>query len=81
MKATGRPIGHEEIRRAVRKFREEGGIITRLPPQEVAREAILGSRWVILEPVSGLATALGLNQHSEKLGDLFTESYAAQIQP
>ncbi len=45
-------ISHDEIQEALRKFREQGGLITRLPDEEVQPRRMVGFRYGTYEPVS-----------------------------
>jgi len=44
---NSRKVSHEEVRAALDKFRREGGVITRLPPQEEKHIQPMGMRWAM----------------------------------
>ena len=51
-KGTGN-ITHDEVARAIEKFRAEGGLIKRLPDERVAPRTLVGSKYSEYESVGG----------------------------
>ena len=51
-------VTHEEIHKALKKFRKLGGLITRLPDQVTPRNVLIGARWSMYESISGIATVV-----------------------
>jgi hypothetical protein len=50
-KKTKQTVSHADVERAIRKFREEGGLIQRLPDELVAHRSLVGSRFGMYESV------------------------------
>ena len=48
-----RNITHDEVARAIEKFRAEGGLIKRLPDERVAPRTLVGSKYSEYESVGG----------------------------
>ena len=44
-------ISVEEIAKALKKFQEEGGLITKLPDEITPRQALVGAKWGMFEMV------------------------------
>ncbi len=51
-------ITHEEIHKALKTFRERGGLITQLPDQVTPRNGLVGARWSMYETISGTPTGV-----------------------
>ncbi|MEE8396678.1 MAG: hypothetical protein V3S29_11530 [bacterium] len=49
MKEKKSSISHEELQRAVSKFINEGGIITKLPDQKALGQHRVGGKWATTE--------------------------------
>ncbi|MDH5752847.1 MAG: hypothetical protein OEZ59_10585 [Deltaproteobacteria bacterium] len=48
-------ISHQEINQAIKNFLTEGGLIKKLPDQEVKRQEVIGEdKYEIYEPLSNL---------------------------
>lgn len=44
-------ISPEEIAKALKKFKEEGGLITKLPDEITPRHSMVGAKWGMFEMV------------------------------
>ena len=51
-------VTHEEIHKALKKFRNRGGLITHLPDQVTPRNVLVGAKWSMYEPISGMTTGV-----------------------
>ena len=45
-------ISQEEIQKALKKFQNQGGLISKLPDQIAPRSNMVGGRWAMYETVS-----------------------------
>jgi hypothetical protein len=52
-------ITHEEVKRAIEKFKAEGGLIKRLPDERVAPRTLVGSKYSEYESVGGGFSEVG----------------------
>jgi hypothetical protein len=51
-KSTKKPtLSHADVENAMHKFREQGGLIKRLPDQVVLKGAMVGGKFGVYEPV------------------------------
>ena len=51
-------ISVEEIAKALKKFQEEGGLITKLPDEITPRHALVGAKWGMFEMVKDTSGAV-----------------------
>ena len=51
-------ISVEEIAKALKKFQEEGGLITKLPDEITPRQALVGAKWGMFEMVKDTSGAV-----------------------
>lgn len=45
-------ISPEEISKALKKFQEKGGLITKLPDEITPRHSMVGGKWAMFETVN-----------------------------
>ncbi len=50
-------ISPEEIAKALKKFQEKGGLITKLPDEITPRQALVGAKWGMFEIVKDTSGA------------------------
>lgn len=57
MSKNRKGISHEEVHRALNKFKEGGGLITQLPDQVAPRRNQVGGKWAVYETMSDVSSA------------------------
>jgi hypothetical protein len=52
-------ITHEDVQRAIERFKAQGGLIKRLPDEVVPPRTLVGTKWAEYEPIYGTAGEAG----------------------